>query len=280
MTTERSGQIAVIAIAALITACGGGAERPPTVIRDAREQTADGRDAFAAGALDEAALAYGRALDLYRSIDDPVGIVRSLLNMAVVRNTAGRPADAHACLDAIDRYAATLAGSQAAARQPAEFGELLAEAAWLRAFLHADAGRADAAAAALAAATPPPPALAGRFANLEARIMLDRGEPAAALAAAERALAANRRRNDRSEAADSHRFIGRAALAGGQPARALEAFGAALELDRALARPAKVVDDLTGMSAAARALGRPDQAAAFAERAGLAARAARVNAGG
>jgi tetratricopeptide (TPR) repeat protein len=276
VTIERIAQIAVVTVAGALAACSGGGERPPAVVGEARELSADGREAYAEGRLDEAAAAYGRALELHRSIDDPVGITRALLNLAVVRNTAGQPGDAAECLAAIDRYAATLAGAPES-RSP-EFNEVLAEAAWLHAYLHAAAGRTAAAWSELARARATPGGagrkLAGRCGNLEARLLLDDGRPDAALAAARRALPANRRAGDAAECADSHRFIGRAALAAGDPAAALDAFGAALAADRDLARPGKVADDLLGMSAAARALGRPDLAGAYAERARLAARAA------
>jgi tetratricopeptide (TPR) repeat protein len=269
----------IVALAAALALAGcGSTERPPAVIDEARELARDGRDAFADGQTEEALRAFGEALERYRSIDDPAGIVRTLVNMAVVSQAAGRPGDAATCLDAIERYIASVEASTGVAPGDKALNEALAEASWMRAYLHADAGRTTAAWAEIERArarrgVSAGPA-AGRFANLEARLHLDAGEPAAALAAARRALHLNRRRGDDSESADSWRFAGRALARTGDHAAAYDAFTSALDLDRDLGRPDKVVDDLLGMARAARDAGRPEQALACAERARTAARAA------
>lgn len=263
--------LAVLVAVLLPLGCAGLGDAVPPVVREARERADDGHDAFAEGRLDEATLAYGQALSHYRSIDDPVGIVRSLVNIAVVRNAAGAKKDASDCLDAVDRYVATLSTDEI----DGELNELRAEAAWMRAYLELDARRRGAAWRELerGRALNPPRGMRGRFDNLEARLRLEEGDAAGALAMARRAVGINRRAGDRAETADSHRLSGRAALASGDAAAAQKAFESALAIDRDLARPGKVADDLEGMADAARATGEDGKAAAFAERARLARRA-------
>lgn len=263
--------LAVLMAGLLPVGCAGLGDAVPPVVREARERADDGHDAFAEGRIDEATLAYGEALSRYRSIDDPVGIVRSLVNIAVVRNAAGAKSDASDCLDAVDRYVATLSTDEI----DGELNELRVEAAWMRAYLELDAGRRGAAWRELerGRTLDPPRGMRGRFDNLEARLRLEEGDAAGALAVAKRAVGTNRRARDRAETADSQRLTGRAALAIGDAAGALEAFEEALEIDRDLARPGKVADDLQGMADASRAMGDTGKASAFAERARLTRRA-------
>jgi tetratricopeptide (TPR) repeat protein len=269
---------AAAALAALLLAGCGSTEKPPAVVGEAQELARDGRDAFREGRIDEAYAAYGQALDLHRSIDDSAGIIRTLVNLAVISKAAGRRSDAAVFLDAIDRYIATVEASTGIPTGDKALNEALAEAAWMRAFLHADAGRTSSAWAEIQRGKALPGAsssrVAGRFANLEARLFLDSGEAARALAAAQRAQRLNSRGGDAAEHADSWRFVGRAFAATGDPSSAYDAFARALDLDRELGRSDKVVADLLGMAGSARDAGRPAQALACAERARTAARAA------
>lgn len=266
MTESWLAGVAVGAL--LLSGCAGSGDALPPVVREARERADDGHDAFAEGRLDEATLSYGEALTRYRSIDDPVGIVRTLVNLAVVRNAADARSEAADCLDAIDRYVATLPAEDI----EGEMQELLAEAAWMRAYLHLEAGRPAAASEALGRGRTlsPPRNLRGRFDNLEARLLLEQGRAGEARIVAERARRANGGSGDRAELADSHRLLGRAALVVGDAAAAFGAFDEALALDRELARPAKVAADLKGLAEASRLMGDSARSAAFAERARLA----------
>jgi len=269
--------VAAFAAAFLLAGCGS-TEKPPAVVGEARELSRDGRDAFREGKVAEAYEAYGKALELHRSIDDSAGIVRTLVNLAVISKAAGRRSDATVFLDAIDRYIATVDASTGVKPGDKALNEALAEASWMRAYLHADAGRTSAAWAEIQRGKSRPGAAtgksAGRFANLEARLFLDAGDPVNALATARRAQRLNQRSGDDTETADSWRFIGRASMQTGNPSGAYDAFSKALDLDRELGRPPKVADDLLGMAQGAREAGRPDQALACAERARTAARAA------
>lgn len=261
----------------LLVGCGS-IEKAPPIIGEAREFSRHGRDAFREGKIDQAYEAYGKALELQRSIDDSAGIVRTLVNLAVISKAAGRNADASIFLAAIDRYIGTLDASTGVSPDDEELNEALAEASWMRAYLYADAGRIGAAWAEIQNGKSRPGAAtgksAGRFANLEARLHLDSGDPASALTAAQRALRLNKSNNDDAETADSLRFIARSFSQTGNAVRAYDSFAKALELDRQLGRPAKVTDDLLGMAHAAKNAGQPENARACAERALTSARAA------
>ncbi|MEP2776875.1 MAG: tetratricopeptide repeat protein [Luteolibacter sp.] len=269
---------AATAASVLILVSCGPTEIPPYAVVEAQQFSRDGRDAFREGKVDEAYQAYAKALELQRSIDDSAGIVRTLVNLAAISNAAGRSSDASVFLDAIDRYIGTVEASTGIDPRDKPLNEALAEASWMRAYLHADAGRISAAWAEIqrgkSRAGGSSREIAGRFANLEARLFLDSGDPASALTTSRRALRLNRRNDDDTETADSWRYIGRSLSQTGDPSGAYDAFAKALELDTKLARTSKVTDDLLGMAAAARDAGRPDQALACAERARTAARAA------
>lgn len=250
----------------------------PTLIAEARSYSREGNEAYREGDLKTSKQAYGQALKLHHAIDDSAGIIRDLINLAVVSKANGSRSDAIECLDAIDRYVATLHASGSETPRITDLNTLLLEAGWMRAYLDCDAGRPQAARRQLARSTAsygvPDRTMKGRFLNLEARIDLEEGNPAEALSTATRALKANKRMRDPSETADSHRIIGRALIQSGSPDRAQLSFERALEIDREQGRPSKVVDNLIGMAEASRAGGNNQQARASAQRALIAARAA------
>lgn len=264
------------AVAVMLTGCFSSrpADSAPGAVKQARALAKEGQSAYQAGDMDAATRSYASALEVHRSIDNQPGILRSLLNLAVVQHEAGRSADARESLAAMDRYRQLRSQSTPSEVLDAESAGLLEEAAWLRAHMWIDEGQFATARAELERARPKRSAgSAGRFFNLEARLCLEEGRGAEARAAAQSAWAANRRAGDRQEMADSARYLGKAsATMGGHP-EALKWFEQALEIDQALARGRLVVEDLMGMSRAAEALGRTAQARACAERARSAAAA-------
>ncbi|MBK1826492.1 hypothetical protein [Haloferula rosea] len=266
---------ALVSAAFLFAGCAT-TEQEPTVLAEARSHSRDGNEAYREGRLDDSRKAYGRALEIHRSVDHPEGIIRDLINLAVVSEAHGSPADAADCLDAIDRYMLTLRSSGENSPSSRDLNELLLEAGWMRAYLHADAGNTAAARRALTSTLqnygPAGRKQRGRFLNLEARLDLEDGNAASALTKARQGLKANQRSDHRREVADSHRIIGRALIPMGDPSAAHQAFTSALELDRKQGRPDKVVDDLLGMARASQAAGNPAEARAAADRAIIAAR--------
>ncbi len=253
-------------------------EREPTVIAEAKAYSKEGQRAYREGRLDDSMEAYGQALDLHHSIDHPSGIIRNLINLAVVSQAAGKSANAADCLDAVDRYVKMLDVSSGESPHDKDLNHLLIEAGWMRAYLFCDQGNISAAREQLSRTTQrygtPDRELAGRFLNLEARLDLEQGNPSLALSKSQKALKANQSAGDKNETADSHRFIARSHLALGDPRSAQKAFAQALVIDRQQGRPSKVVDDLLGAAEASKAAGHYNQASASADRALTAARAA------
>lgn len=280
MASGRGGRgIALIVLGMAATVMAGcfssrPPENAPPAVKQARALAKEGQAAYQAGDMDAAARFYASALEVHRSIDNQPGILRSLLNLAVVQHEAGNSADARESLAAMDRYRQLRNQSTPSELLDGESAGLLAEAAWLRAHMWIDEGQLAKARAELERARPKRTAgSAGRFFNLEARLCLEEGRGGPALEAALSAWAANRRTGDRQEMADSARYLGKASATLGKHEEALTWFGQALEVDQALARGRLIVEDLLGMSRAAEALGRTEQARACAERARSAAAA-------
>lgn len=167
----------ITALAAVFMSSCASTPQEPNIISEARSYSRDGHEAYCEGNLDAAKQAYGQALQQHHAIDDSAGIIRDLINLSVVSKASGNRSDAIECLDAIDRYVATLEASGGDISKVETIDGLLLEAAWMRAYLACDAGNTQNARAALAQATErhghPDRKLAGRFLNLEARLALD-----------------------------------------------------------------------------------------------------------
>jgi tetratricopeptide (TPR) repeat protein len=200
-------------------------------------------------------------------VDNPPGIIRNLLNLAIVSDAAGNTSRAREYLDAIDRYTNNLAGSSPSDLREKETHIILAETAAFRARFALDDGRPDLAAGELGQISDIPRSVAGRFSNLHARLAEHQGDFPSMLRHASSGISANRRAKDETELADSHRLAARAYLATGRHADAEKHFLDALELDRKLARPNCVKADLEGLAGAASIAGDPGKADLFRQRA-------------
>lgn len=264
-----------LALFLLLAACAGTG-RPPALLSGALESSDLAAEAFSQGRHQDAITAYTAALDAHRSVDNPPGILRNLLNLAIVSDAAGNRSQSREYLTAIDRYAATLAGSSPGDLGKKETRTLLAEAAAFRARIALDEDRTDLAAAELARARDIPgnipPAVLGRIENLHARLAGKQGDFPAMLRHSKTAITANRRARDEAELADSHRLAARAHLTTGSHTEAEKHFLEALELDRKLARPQCVKANLVGLAESADLAGDPNKAALFRQRARAAAR--------
>jgi tetratricopeptide (TPR) repeat protein len=252
-----------------LAACASG-PATPSLVADARKVSDLASTAYENGRHDDALAGYAAALEIHRSIDNPEGILRNLLNLAVVGESANRPSTTTEALAAIDRYTANLAATQPADLEKPAVRSLLVDIAAFRVRRALDAKQPDQAAAVLARldAIPGGPSrdARGRIANLRARLAEQQGDFHAMATHANQAIAANRRTNDRAELADSHRLAGRAALATGDAPLAERSFTAALDLDRDLARPNCVAADLDGLAAAADLAGDSHKARLIRER--------------
>jgi len=264
-------------IAACFIAGCATTEQEPTVLAQARSFSREGNEAYREGRLDASKQAYGRALELHRSVDHPEGVIRDLINLAVVSEADGNAADATDCLQAIDRYMITLRSSGEDTPSSRDLDELLLEAGWMRAYLYADAGNTGSSRHKLNSTLqqygPAGRQQRGRFLNLEARLDLEEGNPTSSLTKAKQGLRANQKADQPREVADSHRIIGRSQLQLNAPDPAHHAFTSALEIDREQGRPDKVVDDLLGMASASLLAGDTNKARAATDRAFTAARA-------
>jgi tetratricopeptide (TPR) repeat protein len=252
-----------------LAACASG-PATPSLVADARKVSDLASTAYENGRHDDALAGYAAALEIHRSIDNPEGILRNLLNLAVVGESANRPSTTTEALAAIDRYTANLAATQPADLEKPAVRTLLVDAAAFRIRRALDANQPDRTAAELARldAIPggPPRDAQGRIANLRARLAEHQANFPAMATHATHGITANRRAKDRAELADSHRLAGRAALATGDAPAAERNFNAALDLDRELARPNCVAADLAGLATAADLAGDPHKAQLLRER--------------
>ncbi len=231
----------------------------PPRLKSALEAESDGAKRFQRGDFAVAERRFTEAATLFASIDDDAGNTRNRLHLARVRLAQGR---AEAALELL----AALPAADAAA-----VAVLLLKGQGLLALGRAeDASRILASAEKACAA---PCAAGASLAILLGRAALARGDGAAALGQAERALQLLRDRNEPHETGNAWRLLAAARLAGGDPA-ALAAAEAALDIDRRLALPEKIARDwlLIGDIHRQRA---PDKAAAALEPAATAYRKAR-----
>lgn len=254
----------------LLAACAALPTVQP-ILADARRTSDIAATAFRDGRHDDAITGYHTALQLHRSIDNPEGIIRNLLNIAIVSDAAGNPANADACLDAIDRYTNTLAATTPADLEKPAVRTLLVDTAIFRIERALDAGQSMRATSELARLDNipgnPPRESAGRAANARARVAESNRQYQAMRVHANTGISANRRNKDQPALADAHRLAGRAALALDDASAANMHFSQALALDRKLARPNCVAADLQGLARAATLAGDPHAAAQFTHRA-------------
>lgn len=255
-----------LALTICLASCSGTG-RPPALLSGALDSSDLAAEAFAQGRHSDAAEAYGAALDAHRSVDNPPGIIRNLLNLAIVSDASGNTGLTREYLDAIDRYTDNLAGSSPGDLGKKETRILLAEVTAFRARLALDNDQPDLAARELARISDIPRSVSGRISNLHARLAEKRGDFPAMLRHASAGISANRRAKDEPELADSQRLAARAYLATGRHTDAEKHFLEALELDRKLARPNCVKADLEGLAGTASMAGDPGKAALFRKRA-------------
>lgn len=222
---------------------------------------------FARGDYAAAIAQYRAALEVERSVENEDGIAANLINLSIAYQRQGdRAAAAAALAEVLD--APVLA-------YPAR---RVAEAALREAILKLDGGDPAGAARSLErarAACGPACPLAGRLDNVEAQLAYERRDWDAAQAAAARALAANRSRAERDEAANSLRLLGAAALEKGAVQDADKALLEALEIDKDLALPVRIYRDLALLGRVASARTDAAQARAYYARALSVARATR-----
>lgn len=251
----------------LVAGCASQPQAPqPTKKLQAIEANNRGTAFFQRGDYAAAAAEFRRAVEIERSIENEDGVAANLINVSIAHQRAG------------DRAAARAAVAEILDNPLLRFPPgRVAEAALRSAILLTEERQVDAAAKALersrtlcAGRCP----LTGKIDNVAAQLALLGGRNEEARTVAQRALSANRSRNDREEVANSLRLLAGAALAAGKPAEVEPLAREALEIDKQLAAPGKIFRDLVLLGRAARARGNAEDAAQLLGRALAVARAA------
>jgi tetratricopeptide (TPR) repeat protein len=243
-------------------------QRPP-VLENALEFSRAAEAAFGRDEYEEATSLYFQALTLHQSVDNAEGILRNLLNIAVVKDEAGQNQAALESLDAMDRYVTLLQESASPDISSPSINRLRAEGFLLRSRLSSSVGNTDLALADVAQALSLVPAsdkaLRGRCLSREARLLENMGRYEEAWAKVNEAQPLLAKADELAQA-DNHRIMGRLALKTNHPSVAESAFTAALTLDQKWAQPHRVADDLLGLAETCLVTGHPQRAQAFALR--------------
>ncbi len=199
----------------------------PPRLKSALEAENDGAKRFQRGDFAVAERRFVEAAKLFASIDDDAGNTRNRLHLVRARLAQGR---AEAALELLE----ALPGDVAVVEVLQIKGQCLLAL-----------GRAEDATRLLAGAEracTAPCAAGASLAILRGRAALARGDHAAALSHAERALKLLRDKNEPNEVGNAWRLLAAVHLARGDPA-ALAAAEAALDIDRRLALPEKIARD-------------------------------------
>jgi tetratricopeptide (TPR) repeat protein len=245
---------------ALLAACGSQPAKPrPAQASAAIEANRRAEAQLRAGDLDGAARGYREALRASQSLEDADGIAANAVNLSIVYQRLGKPAEARASLAPVLE--------QPRLKFPPE---RLAQAALRRSLIDLDerryasagdwAGRAESqcnGACALSAA----------IQNVKGQLALEAGRTDDAAASAGLALGASRASGDRSEEANALRLLGISAVRAGDTAAARAHLAGALEIDRELAAPRKIWLDLVWLGRISAMRGERDSARGYYERA-------------
>jgi tetratricopeptide (TPR) repeat protein len=245
---------------ALLAGCGSQPAKPkPAQASAAIEANRRAEAQLRAGDLDGAARSYREALRASQSLEDADGIAANAVNLSIVYQRLGKPAEARASLAPVLEHPRL--------KFPPE---RLAQAALRRSLIDLDerryagagewAGRAESqcnGACSLSAA----------IQNVKSQLALEAGQTDDAAASAGRALAASRASGDRSEEANALRLLGISAVRSGDTAAAHAHLVSALEIDRELAAPRKIWLDLVWLGRISAMRGERDSARGYYERA-------------
>jgi len=223
-----------------IAACGSPPPRVPDAYKKAYDLNRKGETAFINGDDQKAIGFYNDALQTNISMEDFDGMAINLNNLATVYRATGNRAEADGCVDEI---------LNAPAGQYVR--DRLAEAAYLKAILRADAGEYNEsglwADKALINCTGPDGQMAGKVCNLKSRLALKQKDYKAAASFGEKAAKLNDGLKDGAEKANSHRLVAAAYAGQGRMNEARKFYEQALALDKELGLGKKVALDLIGI---------------------------------
>jgi tetratricopeptide (TPR) repeat protein len=248
--------LAALALSAM-TGCYSPAKPLPPALNEAISWAAEAEAAFRDGRHAAAQQGYKNALDLHIAAGNIPGVVRNLVNLAVVQHTSGQNAAARQSLTALDRH---LTANHSSLRLDSETRALVAEAGWLKAHMCIDEGR-------LTEAQKEIDRLGSssgnaRLLNLRARLLLAQKQPAGALASARKAWGVAK--GDASELGDAARYQARALEQLGQASEAARWYQTAVPIDQNAFRTHLVADDWLGLARTTHQTGSTEQARHFA----------------
>lgn len=253
----------------LLASCGSPPPRQPVVMEQAQQVDHAAHRAMRDGDLARARELFTQALWLQQSQDNLPGTAMAMINLATVSHRMGED---KAALEQLDRILMEDA--------PAYPPELRVAAAFRKAVILVDGGDAGQMAAAettlhLAENECSRPCVyTPGISNLRARLLLQKGDYAAALKLAKAVL--DTAGTEKEELANARRIAAAAEAAHGRYEAALAHYMAVLGLDKELGMSARIAVDLNGIGKVLEQLGRRQEAAAYARRAAAVIEAARL----
>lgn len=260
---QRTLMTAVLLLS--LAACGSAPPRQPMALEQAQKADQAAHRALRDGDLMRARELFKQSMLMQQSLDNRPASAMAAINLSSVAHKLGDDAAALGLLDGVLADNASLI--------PAE---LRAAAAFRKGVILADAGKPAEAESALQLARQEcnrQCSFAPGLGNLSARLALDKGDFAAALAIAKGQISGGAGNDERANAL---RIAGAAEIALGQGDSALAHYQAALELDKELAFSSRIAEDLLGIARALEKLGRKPEAEIFARRAEDVTAAARM----
>ena len=238
---------------ALIGGCGHAPEKPENPrLNQSIAISQQGHAAYRRGNFSAAIGLYEEALRLDLSIENQEGVIAGRINLSQALDASGDAMAARSQLDALlTNRSFSLDGGQRA-RVSAALALLalkqgqLDEAVRMIADARSSCGEGCSSIATIL--------------NIRARIELQRGDPATALASASAALPMLVALDQLAERANALRLVGEIRLVRGESADAIESLSQALAHDRDLGKPERIVDDLLLLGAAHAASGNVESA--------------------
>lgn len=240
---------------ALIAGCGSPPARNSAMLDNAVAYNQQGQQLFQNNDYSNALIAYSRALQVDRSIENVNGIALNLMNLAQTYLALNQLDEAQAALDEILANAAGLFNAEQMAQASIQKALIFIRKAlpaeeWVN---KADLYCSDAC------------SHKGLILNVQARLALDKNQPDIAVDLAKRALSLHRKKKLSSEIANSLRLTGEGYLDQQLPGNAIPLLQEALQLDKEQGFSVKISMDLLLLGKAHKSI--PEQSIVFFKRA-------------
>lgn len=248
--------LVLILLLLALAACGSAPLQRPVAVERAKKVDLEAHRALRDGDLSRARELFSLTLQYQRSVDNRAASAMAAINLAVVAHKLGDDGSALALLEnvLVDKI-------------PQVTADLRAVAAFRKAIILTDTGKATEAESAIHQATlecNKHCSLVPGINNLRARLALGKKDFTAALAAAAVVISSGA---DKEELANARRISGASESELGHLEIALSHYQAALELDKELALSSRIAEDLKGIAGVLLKLGRKDEADVYTRRA-------------